>query len=88
MKTASVKVTNRLGVHARPSGLIVRIAQKFESQISFIKGEQIADAKSIMALMMLAMQSGETIAIQAEGVDEEDAVHALESLFRERFHED
>ncbi len=83
-----ITVTNTLGVHARPASAIVKTATKFKSDIAFLKDGIVADAKSIMNVMMLAAAKNSRIIIQANGKDEEDAVQAIEDLFRNNFSEE
>ena len=81
-------VINKLGVHARPAALFVKVASKFQSEITVEKdGEQI-NGKSIMGLMMLAAAQGSRLKIIAEGADAEAAVRELEQLFAQKFNED
>jgi phosphocarrier protein len=81
-------VTNKLGIHARPAALFVKVAGKFHSDITVEKdGEQI-NGKSIMGLMMLAAAQGSQLKVIAEGPDAEAAVRELEQLFIQKFNED
>jgi phosphocarrier protein HPr len=81
-------VINKLGIHARPAALFVKIASKFQSEITVEKdGEQI-NGKSIMGLMMLAAAQGSRLKIIAEGADAEAALRELEQLFAQKFNED
>jgi phosphocarrier protein HPr len=81
-------VINKLGIHARPAALFVKVAAKFQSEITVEKdGEQI-NGKSIMGLMMLAAAQGSKLKIIAEGSDAEAAVRELEQLFAQKFNED
>ncbi len=83
-----VIVKNKLGLHARPSALLVRKASKFKSEITLVKDGVEVNGKSIMGLMMLAAEMGSKIIIRAEGEDEEKAVEALATLFENKFDED
>jgi phosphocarrier protein len=89
-KKASKEVTviNKLGVHARPAALFVKIAHKFVSHITVEKDGEQVNGKSIMGLMMLAAGQGSLLIIIAEGADAEAAVHELESLFLRKFDEE
>ena len=78
-------VQNESGIHARPAALIVETAGKFKSNVFFIKDGMRANAKSIMNIMLLAAEMGAVIRVEAEGVDEEDALSAMDSLFVSRF---
>jgi phosphocarrier protein len=88
MTERKVEVVNNLGIHARPSSMIVKTAQRFTSNISIVKGGAVADAKSIMSVMMLAATCGSMVAIRASGPDENDAVEAIAALFARKFDEE
>jgi phosphocarrier protein HPr len=83
-----VEVINSLGIHARPSSLIVQTAQKFKSSIYIVKKGAIADAKSIMSVMMLAATFGSVVTIRAQGADEKAAADAITKLFLQKFNEE
>jgi phosphocarrier protein len=85
---AKVRITNRLGIHARPATLLVRAAQKFESRITLIKDDMEVDGKSIMDIMILAAEPDSTITIRADGEDEDEAVQALKKIVEDKFYED
>jgi len=80
-----VTITNPLGIHARPSALIVQTATRFKSEVSFIRDDLRVNGKSIMGVMMLAAEMGSVITIQADGEDECECVAALEKAFALRF---
>ena len=86
--TKTLTVINKLGIHARPAALFVKVAGKFASQISVEKDGETINGKSIMGLMMLAAGIGSTVEILAEGPDAEAAVDALTQLVSDRFHEE
>lgn len=86
--TKQLVVNNRLGIHARPAALFVKIAGKFASQISVEKDGETINGKSIMGLMMLAAAQGSKLTVTAEGTDADAALKALEDLFRQKFNED
>ncbi len=81
-------VTNQLGLHARASGALVRLASTFQSEITVAKDGTRVNAKSIMGLLLLAAANGSLIEITAEGDDEQEAVTAIEALIRRKFHEE
>lgn len=83
-----ITITNSLGIHARPASMIVKTATGFQSEISLIKDNMTADAKSIMSVMMLAAAHKSNIIIQANGSDEEEAAEAIAELFRINFNEE
>jgi phosphocarrier protein HPr len=83
-----VLIQNKLGLHARPAAMFVRIANKHKADIWVEKeGEQV-NGKSIMGLMMLAAGQGTRLLISAEGADAEVAIQELEQLIEKRFDEE
>lgn len=82
-----VTITNPLGIHARPSALIVQTANRFKSEVSFIRGDLQVNGKSILGVMMLAAEMGSEITIRTDGEDEHDCIKALEKAFQVRFDE-
>jgi phosphocarrier protein HPr len=85
--TREVKVINELGLHVRPAGAIVKVANRFKSKIVLQKDDESVDAKSIMGVMMLAAEMGSIVKITADGEDAESAVESLVTLFNEGFGE-
>ena len=78
-------VVNKMGIHARPAAMIVRVTNKFQSEIFFEKDEEQVNGKSIMGLMMLAAGNGTTIKAIATGAEANDLLDALEALFASKF---
>ncbi len=74
------------GLHARPAAEFVRKAKQFDSEITVVKGNREANAKSPMKLMTLGARKGDEIVIRAEGDDAEEAVEALVELISENGH--
>ena len=72
-----VQITNRQGLHARPASLFVQLANRFRAAITVRKGREEVDGKSIMGLLMLALERGSTIELSADGPDATEAVEAL-----------
>lgn len=85
MKEFEFVVTDPLGIHARPAGLLVKEAKKFESNISVFKGARKGDLKKIFTVMALGVKQGEAIKVQVEGADEEQAASAVEAFLKENF---
>jgi len=83
-----IKVTNRLGLHARPAAMVVRAAGEFDAEVFLIKDGVRINAKSIMGVMMLAAEFGSTIRIEAEGPDAAGAVEAVAAVFASKFGEE
>ena len=83
-----ITIVNRLGMHARPAAMFVRVASRYRSEVWVEKeGEQI-NGKSIMGLMMLAAGQGSKLLIRCEGPDADKAMHEIETLINRRFNED
>ena len=83
-----VTIVNRLGMHARPAAMFVRIASRYRCEIWVEKeGEQI-NGKSIMGLMMLAAGQGSKLTIRCQGADADRAIEELEQLIANKFSED
>jgi phosphocarrier protein HPr len=80
-------ISNKLGLHARPSAQLTQVASRFASEIHVAKGTRRVNAKSIMGVMMLAAGRGSVLTIDAEGPDEAEAVAALGALIESRFGE-
>lgn len=83
-----VEIINKLGLHARASAKLVSTAAQFSSRIQIEYASQSADAKSIMAMMMLAASQGSHIIVRAEGRDEQQAVEAIVGLIDNYFDEE
>lgn len=82
MKSISYTITDELGIHARPAGLLVKLAGGYQSAITVIKDGKEANAKRIMALMSLSATKGTEITIQVEGPDEDEAAKAVEEFLK------
>lgn len=82
MKEFHYVIQDELGIHARPAGLLVKEAGKFQSAIKIKKGDKEADAKRIFAVMGLAVKNAEELTISADGTDEAEAIAAMEAFFK------
>jgi phosphocarrier protein len=81
-------VVNKLGIHARPAAMFVKIANRFDCDIFVEKDGELVNGKSIMGLMMLAAGPGCRIRVQADGDDAPQAISELESLVKRKFDEE
>jgi len=88
MKTATVAIVNKLGMHARASAKFVTLAAQFKSDVTLGRNGQQANGKSIMGIMMLAAGKGSQVIVTVEGDDEDSALSALTELIANRFGED
>ncbi len=82
MKEFKYVITDELGIHARPAGMLVKEAGAFQSDIKIKKGEKEADAKRIFGIMGLAAKKGDEILLTADGVDEAEAIAAIETFLK------
>ena len=88
MITKDLHVLNKLGLHARAAAKLVFIANKFVSDITLVKDDKQADARSIMKILMLSASRDSIINITVEGNDEIQAMNYIEKLFQNKFDED
>lgn len=82
------KIQNKYGLHARPAALLVKTSGKFKSEINIAKDGIVANGKSIMGLMTLVAEAGSEIEITVEGIDEVDAMKAIQELIESKFNEE
>lgn len=80
-------ISNKLGLHARASAKLTKLAGSFPCEVWMSRGERRVNAKSIMGVMMLAAAKGATVGIETDGPDEEAAMNALNGLIANRFDE-
>jgi phosphocarrier protein HPr len=86
--TRELVVSNKLGVHARPAAMFVKIASKYDCEIFVEKDGERVNGKSIMGLMMLAAGPGSKLKVIASGSDASAALNELEALLKRKFDED
>lgn len=87
MKSDNITLINKLGLHIRAANNLVNTAQRFESRITLTKDGKVADAKSIINLMLLGAACGQTLNLEVDGADEEAAFQAVTHLINNRFGE-
>jgi len=88
MLEKNLEIINKLGLHARAAAKLVSTAGRFASKIEIEFGGQVADAKSIMAVMMLAASKGSQVVIRTDGTDEQTAIQAISDLINNYFDEE
>jgi len=86
-KSIELTVSNKMGIHARPAAMIVRVANKYSADVLVEKDDEQVNGKSIMGLMMLAAGSGSVLRFTAAGDDAEDMLKEMEGLFKRKFEE-
>ena len=82
-----ITISNKLGLHARASAKLTKLAGSFRSDVHLSRNGRRVNAKSIMGVMMLAAGLGSEIEIETEGADEEQAMTALRALIGDKFGE-
>ncbi len=82
-----IEIINKLGLHARASSKLTQTASQFSCEIWIEKNGRRVNAKSIMGVMMLAAAKGSTITLETNGVDEQAAMTALQTLINDYFGE-
>ena len=87
MIQVTTTITNKLGLHARASAKLTKLAGSFPCEIWISKGERRVNAKSIMGVMMLAAGVGSEVIIETEGEQAQEAIDALLALMADRFGE-
>ncbi len=88
MLSEQITIINKLGLHARAASKLVNCASQFESEVFIIRDNNRVNAKSIMGVMMLAASQGTEITLEADGVDEQEALQAIVDLIQNRFDEE
>jgi phosphocarrier protein HPr len=87
MIKATTTISNKLGLHARASAKLTKLAGSFPCEIWIARGERRVNAKSIMGVMMLAAGIGSTVALDTDGPQEQEAMDALLALIDDKFGE-
>jgi phosphocarrier protein len=87
MISTTTTISNKLGLHARASAKLTKLAGSFSCEVWIAKGERRVNAKSIMGVMMLAAGIGSTVTIDTVGDKEQEAMDALLALIADKFGE-
>ncbi len=88
MQSREIEIINKLGLHARASAALTKIASQFQCEVWLSRNNRRINAKSIMGVMTLAASKGTTIEIETNGANEDEAMFALVTLIEDRFGED
>ena len=87
MIKTNISISNKLGLHARASAKLTKLAGSFQSEVFMSRNGRRVNAKSIMGVMMLAAGMGSEVEIETSGADEEAAMAALTALINDKFGE-
>ena len=87
MIKTNTNISNKLGLHARASAKLTKLAGSFPCEVWISKGERRVNAKSIMGVMMLAAGIGSEVELETDGTQEQEAMDALLALIADKFGE-
>jgi phosphocarrier protein len=87
MISSEITISNKLGLHARASAKLTKLAGSFPCQVWMSRGERRVNAKSIMGVMMLAAGVGSVVTLETDGDREQEAMDALRALIADKFGE-
>ena len=85
MKSFTYVIRDEVGIHARPAGILVKEAKKFQSKITVDKDGKAAEATKLMALMGLGVKCGDTVTVSVDGPDEDTALAEIRTFFENNF---
>lgn len=85
MKSFEYTITDPVGLHARPAGLLVKEIKKYASTVTIAKGEKSVNALKLMAIMGMGVKQGDTVTVTIDGADEDTAAAAIEEFFKANF---
>lgn len=88
MISGRIEIVNKLGLHARAATRLVNCASSFEASVKVVRGSRSVNGKSIMGVLTLAAARGTELTIEADGVDEREALEAVAELVADRFGEE
>lgn len=83
MKEFEYTIIDSLGIHARPAGLLVKLAASYKSQVIITKEGKEVNAKKILGVMSLGVKKNQTVTVKANGEDEDAAIEALSAFLKE-----
>ncbi|MDE7309786.1 MAG: HPr family phosphocarrier protein [Lachnospiraceae bacterium] len=81
MKEFNYTIKDEVGIHARPAGMLVKEAKKYESKITISSNGKSTDATKLMAIMGMGVKSGHTVKVSIEGADEDTAAEEIKAFF-------
>jgi phosphocarrier protein len=82
MREFNYVITDEVGLHARPAGMLVKKVNEYTSKVTLFRGEKSADAGKLMAVMSLGIKKGDTVRVRVEGEDEAAAAVQIEEFFK------
>ncbi len=88
MQKEKIEITNKLGLHLRPSSKLAQLASKYPCEIWISRNQKKINAKSVLGITMLAAGKGTEIEIECSGEEEEKAIEQIRELFKTNFNEE
>ncbi len=89
MKTHTITLLNKLGLHARPASHLVKITSKFKkTDVELVRNNEIINAKSILGVMMLAAGYGTELEVRVDGPEEDECLQEIIDLVNSKFYEE
>ena len=86
MKSFEYTITDPVGIHARPAGILVKELKNYAgTTVTVTKGDKSVNALKLMALMGMGIKQGDTVTVSVEGANEETVAAAIEAFFKENF---
>ena len=83
MKSFNYVITDEIGIHARPAGLLVKEAKKYASKVVIKANGKSAEATRLMAIMGMGVKCGQTVEVEVTGDDEDTAFEGMKAFFEE-----
>lgn len=83
MKSFNYVITDEVGIHARPAGILVKEAKKYASKVTVSMGGKSADATKLMSLMSMGVKQGDEVTVSVEGDDEDTVAAQMEKFFQD-----
>lgn len=83
MKTIEYTITDELGIHARPAGLLAKMCGKFQSAIKLTSPKKTVDGKGIMGVMSMGAKQGDLLKVEIDGPDEDTAAEEIEQFLKQ-----
>ncbi len=85
MKTFGYVIKDELGIHARPAGMLAKLAKNYKSEILLHKGDKKANCTKLMAVMALGIKCGDEVVVTVDGTDETEAEKEIQKFIKTNF---
>ena len=85
MRSFEYTITDPLGIHARPAGILAKKAKEMTCEVTLQKGEKCVHASRLMSVMGLCVKCGDTVTVRVSGEREDEEIGAMEDFFKSHF---